>query len=245
MCQLNESTTGEAAAAVAQQLSDAWYSPITGQKQPYKDCKIVHVTPRALYALPPYNPVDEQYQTYVPLDLKLYDLSKRPAGPIKGYAGQLTVAVKDMIHSALQTQIGGDQSDLGSPGLKIPSQEPRSAVYVALSESYPEFVRSGLIDVRSGRVTSIQHSPPDTYSATIRNDEGAFDDLSNIGAIIYATGYSPSTAVNFLPEDVKQKLHYDATSARLPLVLSGWQTMSPEVPSLALIGFYEGPYWGM
>lgn len=202
------------------------------------------MTPRPLYALPPYNPIDEQYQAFVPLDLKLYDLSKRPVGPITGNAGELTPLVKDMIHKALQTQIGGDQSDLASPALTIPSQEPRSPVYVAISESYPEFVRSGLIEVVSGRVVEIKQEAgvSKTCSAKVENAETTLN-FSNIGAVIYATGYSPSTALSFLPSDVKEKLHYDPTSARLPLVLSGWQTMSPTVPSLALIGFYEGPYW--
>lgn len=238
-------SAGEAGATTAQQLSDAWYSPTTGKDQTYRDCKIVHVTPRPLYALPPYNPVDEDYQTYVPLDLKLYDLTKRPAGPVTGNAGELTPAVKDMIHGALQTQIGGDQSDLGSAGLQIPDREPRSAVYVALSESYSEFVRSRLIDARPGRVAAIQRSSSGCSAIIENSSNGTKEELTNIGAIVYATGYSPSTAISFLPEDVKQKLHYDSDSTRLPLILSGWQTMSPVVPSLALIGFYEGPYWGM
>ncbi|PPJ53693.1 hypothetical protein CBER1_00854 [Cercospora berteroae] len=143
-------SAGEAAAAVAQQLSDASWSPGNGRNEPYKGCKIVHVTPRPLYALPPYNPVDTSNVSFLPLDLKLYELSKRPPGPVVANAGQLTQAVKDMIHDALQAQIGGDQSDLGSSALVIPHSEPRSAVYVALSETYPEFVRSGSIDVHSG-----------------------------------------------------------------------------------------------
>lgn len=63
----------------------------------------------------------------------------------------------------------------------------------------------------------------------------------NIGAVVYATGFSPQSAVEILPEDVKQELHYDSSSARLPVLLSEWQTMTPAVPELALIGFYEGP----
>ncbi|KAI5371076.1 putative flavin monooxygenase, FAD/NAD(P)-binding domain superfamily [Septoria linicola] len=235
-------SAGEATAAVAQQLSDAWYSPATGRSRPYKDCKIVHVTPRPLYALPPYNPIDKGNATYVPLDWKLYDLSRRPAGPIVGNAGQLSQAAKDMIHNALQAQIGGDQSDLLSSALAIPSQEPRSAVYVALSESYPEFVRSGLIEVHSGRVVMLQSAGKETCTATVEGTAGT-ETLTNIGAIIYATGYTPATAIEFLPDDVKQALHHDPSSDRLPLMLSGWQTMSPHIPELAFIGFYEGPYW--
>lgn len=61
--------------------------------------------------------------------------------------------------------------------------------------------------------------------------------------MIYATGYAPASAVDFLPEDVKQELHYDSSSDRLPIILSGWQTMVESVPDLAILGFYEGPFW--
>lgn len=175
----------------------------------------------------------------MPLDLKLYELSKRPPGSIVANAGQLTQAVKDMIHNALQAQIGGDQSDLGPSALVIPSSEPRSAVYVALSETYPEFVRSGLIEVHSGRVLEILSAEDGTCVAHIQVADGTLT-IENVGAVIYATGYSPITAIDFLPLDVLEKLQICPSSMRLPLILSGWQTMSEAVPEMAFIGFYEG-----
>ncbi|WPA96848.1 uncharacterized protein RHO25_001456 [Cercospora beticola] len=237
-------SAGEAAAAVAQQLSDASWSPGKGRKEQYKSCKIVHITPRPLYALPPYNPTDTSNVSLLPLDLKLYELSKRPPGPIVANAGQLTQAVKDMIHNALQAQIGGDQSDLGSSALVIPPSEPRSAVYVALSETYPEFVRSGLIEVHSGRVVEISNAEDGTCVTQVQGADGTFT-IENVGAVIYATGYSPITAIDFLPLDVSEKLQICPSSMRLPLILSGWQTMSEAMPEMAFIGFYEGPYWPM
>ncbi|KAM3415365.1 hypothetical protein BST61_g8894 [Cercospora zeina] len=237
-------SAGEAAAAVAHQLSDAMWSPRNGSNRRYKGCKIVHVTPRPLYALPPFVPTDASNVSFLPLDLKLYELSKRPPGPITGNAGQLSQAVKDAVHGALQTQIGGDQSDLGSPALTIPPSEPRSAVYVALSETYPEFVRSGLVDVLSGRVVAMRDARDGTCVAQVASCDGTCT-IDNVGAVIYATGYSPTAAADFLPADVKEKLQSCPSSMRLPLILSGWQTMSTAVPNLAFIGFYEGPYWPM
>lgn len=233
-------SAGEAAAAIAQQLSDAWYSPDQQKAQQYQGCKIVHVTPRPLYALPPFVPVNEDCNAYLPIDLKLYDLSKRPPGPITANAGTLNQAVKDMIHSSLQTTIGGDQSDLGAPALAIPSIEPRAAVHVALSEHYPEFVRSGVIQVLPGRIKSIDASQGVICMTTV---QGLDAELEDVGAVLYATGYSPQPAIDFLPDDVKTELQYDPASFRLPLILTGWQTMTPRFPELSLIGFYEGPYW--
>ncbi|KAK4506949.1 hypothetical protein PRZ48_000682 [Zasmidium cellare] len=239
-------SAGEAAAAVAQQLSNAQYSPDMGKKQTYKDCKIVHVAARPLYALPPYVPVGTESTSFMPIDLKLYDLSKRPPGPIVGNAGRVTKSVKDMIHTALQGTIGGNQSDLGTPALEIPADEPRSTVYVALSETYPEYVRSGLIEVIGGRVVALQDKGSTTATVVVKSAKGG-DDLriENIGAVLFANGYSPASAVDFLDDEVKQALHYDPQSLRLPLILEGWQTTAAKIPELALLGFYEGPYWPM
>lgn len=121
-------SSGETAANIAQQLSDSQYSPNSSMRDMFRDCRIVHVSPRPLYALPPFVPSNADYTTFVPLDFKLYDLSRRPPGDIRGNAGRVADAVKNMIHDAMQTTIGGDQSDLGSAALTIPPGEPRSTV---------------------------------------------------------------------------------------------------------------------
>ena len=236
-------SSGEVAAAIAQQLSDAAFSPeASNKKNKYKECKIIHVAPRPLYAVPPFNPADEESRTFLPLDLKLYDLSRRPQGPIEANAGTATKAVKDMIHGAVQGIIGGDQSDLGYPALIFPSSEPRSAAYVTLTETYSEFVRSDLIQPVSGRVIALHESEKGTINATIKNTDGEIT-MNDIAAVVYASGYSPSKALEFITDDSKEVLNYDENSLRLPLILDGYQTMSPSLPELAFLGFYEGPYW--
>lgn len=234
---------GETAAAVAMQLSDAQWSADKARQKMYKDCKVVHVIPRPLYALPPFNEYDRGSRTYVPIDFKLYDFSKRP--PIDSYGGQQPPEVRDMVHGALQTMVGGDQSDLGTKALVSPSKgEERGTVYVALTESYAEFVRSGVIDVRSGRVIGITNGAAGAISASLKSGD-RHTTIENIGAVIYATGYTPSTALDFFSDDVKSDLQYDPTSSRLPLILGQWQTINSKVPTAAFLGFYEGPYWPM
>ncbi|CZT24744.1 related to FMO1 Flavin-containing monooxygenase [Ramularia collo-cygni] len=237
-------SSGETAANIAQQLSDSQYSPDSSMRERYKECKVIHVTPRPLYALPPFVPANAEYNTFMPLDLKLYDLSRRLPGDISGNAGRVADTVKNMIHQSMQATIGGDQSDLGSLGLVIPPGEPRSAVHVAISESYPEFVRSGLISVIPGRVTAVEATQEGDAIACVRQADGETV-IENVGAVVFATGFSPHNAIDILPEDVKQELHYDPNSSRLPIVLSAWQTMVRSVPDLAFVGFYEGPYWGI
>jgi hypothetical protein len=235
-------SSGEVAAAVASHISNAQWSPDTVLQQRFAECRIVHVTPRPLYGIPPFVPTDEEATSFVPVDFHLYNLARRLPGPITGNAGRITDGVKDMIHQVMENMLGGNQSDLGADALISPKGSERATVQVALSESYPEYVRSGLIEVRGGRVTSIAADANGETSATITLGEDN-DTIANIGAVVYATGYSPATALGMLTTAGKGALHYDPTSMRLPLILEQWQTTSKRSSNLALIGFYEGPYW--
>ncbi|KAF1821070.1 FAD/NAD(P)-binding domain-containing protein [Dissoconium aciculare CBS 342.82] len=237
-------SSGEAAAAVAQQISDLWYSPESGRDQKFKDLKIVHVIPRPFYAVPPYVPADGDACSVIPIDFRLYDLSRRPAGTIVGGGGRVAEKVKGSIHDSLQSIIGGNQADLGSTALSISPHEPRATAHVALSESYPEFVRSGLIQTLPGRVVALEIDAQCEALARIVGPTGDAS-VDNIAAVVYSTGYSPASALEFLSYDVKAILKYDPDNFRLPVILEGWQTMSHELPDLAFLGFYEGPYWGV
>lgn len=236
-------SAGETAANIAFQLSDARHKP-AGYDFKYEDVKIYHVTPRPFYAIPPFVPDNAQACTFVPLDLKFYDLSKRPPGPITSASGRLPPQVKELLHGAIQGMIG-DQADLGAAALTSTPGDSRGAAYVALSETYPEYVRSGDIVPIAGRVEAFAQDPTGALRATIRNNEHEPIELDDIAAVVYATGYTPSSALQWLPKDVLKALSYDATSARLPLILQQYQTYNPAVPDLAFIGFYEGPYWGV
>jgi hypothetical protein len=235
-------SSGEVAAAVASNLSNTQWSPDSAQQKRFEGCKIVHVTPRPLYGLPPFVPTDDTYSTFVPVDFHLYNLSRRPPGPITGNAGRVTAEVKNMIHGAMRSMLGGDQSDLGAEALVIPEGGERGTVQVALSESYPEYVRSGLIEVLAGRVTGIQTDGDAVTSALIRNGDTSAT-LDNVGAVVYATGYNPATALQLLTPSEKTVMHYDPESMRLPLILEQWQTTTKRCANIAFIGYYEGPYW--
>ncbi|KAK5135983.1 hypothetical protein LTR08_004237 [Meristemomyces frigidus] len=237
-------SSGEAAAAVAMQLSDTQWSPDRARRKRYQGCRIKHVVPRPLYPLPPYVEYESQSRSYLPIDLKLYNLAQRSPGPIEASAGPKTQEITNIIHSALQTMVGGNQTDLGCEALVISKDEDARAPYVALAESYTEFVRSGMIEVVSGRVTEVSHSEDDVASAIVTIGD-QMNVIENIGAIVCATGYTPSAALEFLTSDVKRALQFDSDSMRLPLILDQWQTGNDAVQEIALLGFYEGPYWPM
>lgn len=236
-------SSGEVAAAVASNLSNTQWSPDRSLQERFDGCKIVHVTPRPLYGIPPFVATDESSTAFVPVDFHLYNLSRRPPGPITGNAGRVTEEVKNMIHGAMRSMLGGDQSDLGAEALVTPEDSSdRGTVQVALSESYPEYVRSGLVEVLAGRVTSIQTNTDGTTSAHVQRDEKTIT-LDDVGAVVYATGYSPETALELLHPTERKALQYDPESMRLPLILEQWQTTRDGSSNLAFIGYYEGPYW--
>ncbi|KAK6434700.1 hypothetical protein LTR95_009114 [Oleoguttula sp. CCFEE 5521] len=236
-------SAGEAAATIASHLSNAQWSPDTTQQKAFEGCRVIHVTPRPIYALPPFTPANETSTVFMPLDFNFYDLSRRLPGPITGNAGRVPETVKEMLHGVLRKTIGSDQSDLGSDALVAPEGVERGTVQVALAETYAEFVRSGLVEVRAGRVASISERHERVTAMLSCGDTST--GIDNVGAVVYATGYNPSSALDMLHPQVRKALHSDEKSMRLPLILEQWQTMSKAVPNLAFIGFYEGPYWGV
>ncbi|OBT79023.1 hypothetical protein VF21_02488 [Pseudogymnoascus sp. 05NY08] len=216
-------SSGEVASNIAFQLSSSQYSPnASAQNNRFEGMKVYHVTPRPLYAIPPYLPGDNT-NTFIPLDLKFYDLKWRQPGPIISSSGSLAPEVAAVRYSAIHGMVG-DQKDLGAEAL-VTKEE--TTPYATLSERYAEFVRSGLIIPVAGRV-SVANTP-----------------IPNIGASVVANGYTPTAALSFLSPATKQALEYDETSTRLPILLQNYQTLHPAVPDLGFIGFYEGPYWGV
>jgi hypothetical protein len=64
-----------------------------------------------------------------------------------------------------------------------------------------------------------------------------------VTGVIEATGYE--TNLDFFDEELRKRLDYDSSCPRVPLLLSRGSVFAPKVPSLAFVGFYEGPYWSV
>ena len=233
---------GEAAAAVAFDLSSSRHSPGGDRDLNYQ---IHHVTPRPVYGLPLFVPGDAP-GTFVPLDMKLYDLSKRPEGPISFAFGKQPPEMSRFVHGLMQSILGTDEHEVG---FQLPVSNVAAdlaAPYAAIQEHYAGFARSGNIVPVVGRVTSLSQSDDgQTLTGHIEGSTGGTT-ITDIAGVVYATGYTPHTALNFLPDPVKEALEYDPTNLRLPLLLHDDMVSSnPAEPSLGFIGFYEGPYWGV
>ena len=241
-------SSGEVAGTIAQHISSALHSPTTNRADLAK-VEIVHVTPRPLYALPPYVPAPSGASGFVPLDIRLYDFAARP-GKIDSYGGKAPEEVVGIVHGAIRSMVGSDQSDLGAPALVSSADGGKitDAAYVALSEGYSEFVRSGLIKPIRGRVISLDVATGDadgSIDARLQDDEGRQQRMAGVAAVIDATGYTPAPALDWLSQEILDTLEYDGEAPRLPLILEVLQTYNSSAPEIGFVGFYEGPYWGV
>lgn len=142
----------EAAAQAAFQISSAKHSP--GKSKPiHADSKIYHIINRPFYCLPRYLARDPYKEskgdvnpapTFLPLDLVLYNLSRRGDGQISASITTVPVDKASKGHDYMRSVIGGDQQGY-SPALVHSSALTQYPAYCGITDTYLEFVRSGLI----------------------------------------------------------------------------------------------------
>lgn len=247
----------EAASALALHLSSSAYAPRSSSSssdERLKGYTIHHVCSKPFWSVPRYlpkpaGPDKDSVPSFQPLDLVMYDLSRWPPGEIQYKLGPVTPERASMINDYFESILGTDQSDLGAGNL-TPSGETwkDQPPWVAISDSYAEYVRYGAINVTIGRVCTVSQdyaSPSPLVKLEIRLADGNLATIDNVAAIVLATGFTPFDSLSFLPEDVLSKLEYSATDPFLPIILDGKACMSAEVPDLGFVGLYKGPYWGV
>lgn len=137
---------------------------------------------------------------------------------------------------------GTDQAEYGAPELAVTGDALTQPPYVTGSDQYCEYVRSGLIKVVKGKVTSTTNGEPPSI---IVDNDGQITELDDIAAVVNATGFDASPSIDFLPEKVLQDLEFDPTSDHCLLALDMHSTVSRLYPSVGFVGFYRSPYWGV
>ncbi|OOQ82940.1 hypothetical protein PEBR_36677 [Penicillium brasilianum] len=238
----------EAASALALRESSLRLSRGPVSNSPPNHGKVYHVHSRPCWTLPTYLPCESSGNTvsFLPLDLAMYDLSRRPPGPVEYTLGPLSeekiAKSNNYFRSLLDTEYERYGYSPQRPGSANADSQPE---WVAIGNDYAEFVRSGEIETIMGRVTSI-HPQTDTKIASIRIEttEGPRI-LEDVTSIVMATGFTPFDSLSFLPEDVLSSLDYDKTDPFLPLILDKGGTLRSEIPVIGFVGFYRGPYWGV
>lgn len=235
----------EAAASIALDLS----SPNTPGLKANNNPVIHHITTRPFWAVPTYLPANDQPGFFLPLDIVMYDLSRRPPGDIQYALGPVTTERANMVHAYFESLLGSDQSDVAEGlALRAKSEDRNSAPWVAVTDHYPGFVRCGDIVPTLGRVSGTQWTAAETGSrgvVEIEQKDGKTLKLNNIAAIIFATGFKPFESLSFLPEDVLESLEYTENDTVFPIVLDEKAVRNPNIPDLGFVGMYRGPYWGV
>ncbi|KAF2831870.1 hypothetical protein CC86DRAFT_82469 [Ophiobolus disseminans] len=248
----------EAAAQAASQISSARHSP--GKTKPaHSGSTIYHVVNRPFYCLPRYLPQEPSLPDgnpnpapdFLPLDLAMYNLSRRGKGEISASINTVPPDKTMKGHEFMRSVIGGDQNTIGRPELVYTPEQTQHPGYTGITDTYMEFVRSGLIVPVQGWAEKVQAGANDSgFSITVNSrqpwaspDSHEGITITEVTGIVEATGYE--TSLGYLDESVKELLDYDPTCPRIPFLLSRGSVFAKAIPTIAFVGFYEGPYWGV
>jgi hypothetical protein len=234
----------EAASAIALHQSSTALS--TEQIRP-SAAKVHHIHSRSFWALPTYLPQEsEETASFLPLDLAMYDLARRPPGPIEYALGPISEEKAIKTNSYFQSLLGSDYERYGHMDSTQDSDKKMQPPWVAIGNDYAEFVRAGTIQAAMGRVISVQ-SNHDTKLASVEYilSNGNSVIIDNVAAIVMATGFMPYKSLSLLPEDVLSALEYSTEDPFSPLILDKGGTVRSEIPDVGFVGFYRGPYWGV
>jgi hypothetical protein len=142
-------------------------------------------------------------------------------------------------HAFLQRLIGAktirSMIDHGYPPLPAPDSIPR----VSISDDYTSMVIGGKIQVRQGRIVSIDESQEDKRFCLHLDNGNAIDDVD---CVIACTGYA--NQLDFLSERIREIIEYDPTDTFAPMILCH-DTYHPELPGLGFVGMTKGIYFGV
>lgn len=226
----------EIAGTIAAHLSSETNSPDTSSITDADKYSIHHVIQRPIWVFPLYTSPKPTNKAapFLPLDFSSYNLNNRPK-PLANTQGHIPEETAKVVHGIYKGVIGTDQSEF-SPLLKTDGTNDDKQPYLAVSEWYTDFVRSGLITLSNGKVETLEGS-----TATLSDGTKVAD----VAAVVAATGFDASPCISYLPSDVLQALQFSPKHIDQPVALAFHGTHHPQVPDLGFVGFYRSPYWGV
>ncbi|KAL2865434.1 uncharacterized protein BJX67DRAFT_185274 [Aspergillus lucknowensis] len=240
----------EAATSLALHLSSLNFKPGSSE-QSGAAYEVYHLSTSPFWVLPTCLP--HQYSSelskagtmpLLPLDLFLYDLSRRAPGTPDFSFGPKSPEQVSGIYKSFRAMLGNDYSKIG--GVNITDREGKESArppWVAISDYYAEFIRCGAIKPWTGRAYSVECSASSLGSINVGTPDG-LQRLTEVAAIVMATGFSPSESLSFFKEDVLSTLEHSHSDHFLPLVLDGFCSSHSDIPDLGFVGFYRGAFWG-
>ncbi|BDD59664.1 hypothetical protein MAP00_004859 [Monascus purpureus] len=243
----------EAASTLALHLSSSRFSSLPSADL-WTNCEVHHICPQPVWTLPTYLPQtvtspDSRGKgsvSFLPLDLVMYDLCRRPAGPVEYSVGPVSSQQAAKVTEYLRSLLSMDNASLGH---EKPLQDKETRIprppWVAISDDYTEFVRSGTISVTTGRVSAVRYSSSGLAKIELKLPDGKNTILDDVAVIVMSTGFSPFDSLSFLPPDILSTLEYSEHDIFCPVILDKGGSMHSNMPDLGFVGFYRGPYWGV
>ncbi|KAG8157247.1 hypothetical protein KVR01_012955 [Diaporthe batatas] len=232
----------EIAGTIGSHLSSAVNSAGPRRIPGIEKYKIHHVIQRPVWVFPLYTTpvVTSPAAPFLPLDLSSYNLANR-AQPITNTQGHIGVEAAQTFNGIYKSVLGTDQSEF-SPLLAHTDEDLASPPYLTVSDWYMDFVRSGLIELSKGKLSSISGN---TATISPTSSESDSTHLTDVAAIVLATGFEAAPSLAFLPPEIQQKLAVDPSNLDNTVLLAFHGTHHPDVPNLGFVGFYRSPYWGV
>ncbi|KAI1477715.1 hypothetical protein F4774DRAFT_189377 [Daldinia eschscholtzii] len=227
----------ETAATIATHLSSAIHSPGKKIIQEPESYSIHHIAHRPSWVFPLFTSPKPAASAppFLPCDLPSYNLANRPH-PLTNSQGHISTEAARTSNSICQSILGTDQGEF-SPETKIDGDLLDQQPFVAMSSYYMNLVKSGFIKVINGRLSSF-----DKNMATLSSPN---EQISDVAAVVLATGFDPSPALSFLPQSVLETISHSPAHPNLPVALAFHGTHHPSLPTLGFVGLYRSPYWGI
>lgn len=230
----------EIAGTIATHLSSALHSPGSSTLQDLDKYAIHHVFQRPVWVFPLFTSPKPASSAppFLPLDLFSYNLANRPDN-LTNMQGHVSTEAAMTLHSIYETMLGTDQSEF-SPNLAVTNTDTDKPPYLAVSDTYADFVRTGLISVSHGKVDSVTGN-----TVTVTTTRGEVSKIDNVAAVVLATGFEAASSISFLPSSVQETLSVLPSDLNTTVALAFHGTHHPAIPSLGFVGFYRSPYWGV
>jgi len=189
-----------------------------------------HVAPLPIYVFPKHFPLDveDPGSTFLSWDFILYRRQSQ-------LPDQQTQQERWKKTHEFMRSVCGEPAGLSSGSNDGMDLLP----YIAISDQYANYVRSGRIKVHTGRLASFSGS-----QLTITSDTASYTLPSNITDIIFATGFNPLSATTVLPQTLRSELDFSESQIYLPFFLHR-ATLHPSFPNAGFVGLFNGPFLAM
>ena len=189
---------------------------------------IIHIAPHKFWPIPRFTPIipTDPASPFLPLDLNLYRRSTRILNREKLFRD-----VNDYrkFNEYCRLIVGSDQ-----PFSHLSHSSDDQPTYATISEMYLGWYRAARISLQHGCLKLVNQN------RTLILDKGTTIDTTSDDVFVLCTGFRP--CLDFFSRDILEQLCYKPDDIFCPLIL--YREILPlNLPGLAFIGMFRGPYW--